>query len=79
MDRQASTLSAAGMFWLFMVGQLVMIAASIAALGGLLMVAGAIGSGWIARFAGSGLLLAAGGGLYLGAWASREYSAQRRP
>ncbi len=78
LDRRASTLSAAGMFGLFIFGQLVLIISAMAALGGFLMVVGALGSGWTARAIGAGVLLAATVGFYLGGWASREFSVQRK-
>ena len=78
LDRRASTLSAAGMFGLFIFGQLILIVSAIAALGGLLLVVGALGTGWAARAIGAGVLLAAAAGFYLGGWASREFSVQRK-
>ncbi len=66
------------MFGLFIVGQLVLIIASIAALAGLLLLAGGLGSGWVSRLVGGGVLLMAAGGFFMGAWASREFSVQSR-
>ena len=78
LDRRASTLSAAGMFGLYIVGQLVLIVCSIAAMGGTLFVLGALGDGLGGRAVGVAILAIAGGGFYLGAWASREFAVQQR-
>ncbi len=78
LDRRASTLSAAGMFGLHIIGQLVLIVSSIAAMGGLLLVFGALGSGVGGRLIGGTVLAGAAVGFYLGAWASREFAVQRR-
>ena len=78
LDRRASTLSAAGMFGLHVLGQLALIVSSIAAMGGMLLVFGALGSGIGGRLIGGAMLAGAAVGFYLGAWASREYGVQRR-
>ena len=78
LDRRASTLSAAGMFGLYIIGQLVLIVCSIAAMGGTLLVLGVLGSGFGGRLVGAGVLVLAGIGFYLGAWASREFAVQQK-
>ena len=78
LDRRASTLSAAGMFGLHIIGQLTLIVSSMAAMGGMLLVFGALGSGVGGRLIGGAVLVGAAVGFYLGAWASREYGVQRR-
>ncbi len=78
LDRKASTLSATGMFGLYILGQLILIICSIAAMGGLLALVGALGTGLGGRLVGVAVLAVASVGFYLGAWASREFAVQQR-
>ena len=78
LDRKASTLSAAGMFGLFIVGQLLLIVSTIGGIGGLLMITGPADTEVETRIVGGVLILLAGAGFFVGAWASREFSSQSR-
>lgn len=78
LDQRVSTLSASAMFFFSIVGQLLVIISSFAAIAGLLMLAGALGSGWGARVIGLGWVLFAVAGFVFGAWTTNQYAVQRR-
>lgn len=65
------------MFFFSIIGQLLLIVSTFAALAGLLLVAGTLGAGWGARVVGGGLVVSAVVGFVVGTWATNEYAVQR--
>lgn len=78
LKQRPTSVSALAMFGFYIAGSILVIISSLAAFAGLLLVIGAVGSGWGARIAGAGLVLAAVGGFFIGRWATNQYAVQRR-
>ena len=78
LDRRASTLSAGAMFGLYVAGGVLLIVSVFIVLGGLLLVTGTTGSGWVSRIVGVALIAIAAGLFRFGLWATNQYTVQRR-
>lgn len=76
--QRPSTISALAMFGFFIAGSMLVIISSLAALAGLLLVGGAVGSGWGGRLAGIAVLAGAVACFLVGRWATYQFRVQRR-
>ena len=78
MDRSPSVPTAVSRFGVYIAGALLLIISVWMAIAGLLLVGGAIGSGWQGRLVGSGLIVGAVVAFFVGRWATNQYAVQRR-
>lgn len=73
-DRSPTVATAAGAGLVWAAGTLALLVAVFPALAGLLLVSGSMGSGWLDRLAGAGLLAGGAALLAFGRWATYQYS-----